>query len=78
MKEQLRKIGKQTIMLYVLELHSDVCQLFLNKTGKKNYMSLDKKQDKGKKKQEKGLLECKNVIKKTSFEELKIKGKKIC
>lgn len=50
MKEQLRKIGKQTIMLYVLELHSDVCQLFLNKTGKKNYMSLDKKQDKGKKK----------------------------
>lgn len=25
-----------TIMVYILNLYTDVCQLFLNKTGKKN------------------------------------------
>ena len=29
----------QIIMLYALNLYSDVCQLFLNKTGKNNKMN---------------------------------------
>ena len=45
-EKQVRKTGKQTIVLYALKLYSDVCQLFPNKTGKKNYMLLDKKQNK--------------------------------
>lgn len=27
----------QTIMLYALNLHSDICQLFLNKIGKERF-----------------------------------------
>ena len=31
----------QTVTLYNLNLYSDVCQLFLNKTGKKEKVAID-------------------------------------
>lgn len=31
----------QTVMPYTLNLYSDVCQLFLNKTGKKKVSEID-------------------------------------
>ena len=32
----------QTIMLYALNVYSDICQLFLNKTGERNEQNEDK------------------------------------